>query len=104
MFKIASCPLNRAVRDDRQQKKAGCPTSGQGSFGSPKRREHDSRDHREIGNSHATQINTWKKAVFAMIPEAFARNSKRQEDDRQALIDELYKADRPTDDRQPRFI
>lgn len=40
---------------------------------------------------HATQINTWKKAVLAMMPEAFSSQKKRQEHDQQALIDELYK-------------
>ncbi len=40
---------------------------------------------------HATQINTWKKAVLAMMPEAFSSKKKRQEHDQQALIDELYK-------------
>jgi len=40
---------------------------------------------------HATQINNWKKAVLAVLPEAFSNKRKRQENDRQALIDELYK-------------
>ena len=40
---------------------------------------------------HATQINHWKKAVLAILPEAFSSKRKRQEDDQQALIDELYK-------------
>ncbi len=40
---------------------------------------------------HATQINTWKKAVLAVLPEAFSTKRKRQENDQQALIDELYK-------------
>jgi len=40
---------------------------------------------------HATQINTWKKAVLAIIPEAFSSKRKRQETDQQALVDELYK-------------
>ena len=40
---------------------------------------------------HATQINQWKKAVLAVMPEAFSRQRKRQEDDQQALIDELYR-------------
>lgn len=40
---------------------------------------------------HSTQINNWKKAVLEIIPEAFSNNRKRQEDDQQALIDELYK-------------
>ena len=40
---------------------------------------------------HATHINQWKKAVLAVMPEAFSRQRKRQEDDQQALIDELYR-------------
>ena len=40
---------------------------------------------------HATQINQWKKAVLAILPEAFSTRRKRQEEDQQALIDELYK-------------
>jgi transposase len=40
---------------------------------------------------HATQINNWKKAVIAVLPEAFSNMRKRQADDQQALIDELYK-------------
>ena len=40
---------------------------------------------------HATQINTWKKAVLEVLPEAFSNKRKRQENDQQALIDELYK-------------
>jgi transposase len=40
---------------------------------------------------HATQINQWKKAALAIIPEAFTGKRKRADDDQQALIDELYK-------------
>jgi len=40
---------------------------------------------------HATQINNWKKAVLAVLPEAFSTKRKLQESDQQALIDELYK-------------
>jgi transposase-like protein len=40
---------------------------------------------------HSTQINNWKKAAIEAIPEAFSSHRKRQEDDQQALIDELYK-------------
>ena len=40
---------------------------------------------------HSTQINHWKKAALAILPEAFSSNRKRQEDHQQALIDELYK-------------
>ncbi len=40
---------------------------------------------------HATQINQWKKAALATIPEAFSSKRKRADDDQQALIDELYK-------------
>ena len=40
---------------------------------------------------HATQINHWKKAVLAIIPEAFSSKRKRQADDQHALVDELYK-------------
>jgi len=40
---------------------------------------------------HATQINQWKKAALAILPEAFSSKRKRQDMDQQALIDELYK-------------
>jgi len=40
---------------------------------------------------HATQINNWKKAVLEVIPEAFSTKRKQQENDQQALVDELYK-------------
>jgi len=40
---------------------------------------------------HATQINNWKKAVLDVLPEAFSNKRKRQEDDQQSLIDELYR-------------
>ncbi len=40
---------------------------------------------------HATQINNWKKAVLEVIPEAFSTKRKRQTDDQNALIEELYK-------------
>ena len=40
---------------------------------------------------HAAQINNWKKAALKVIPEAFSSKSKRQENDHQAMIDELYK-------------
>jgi transposase len=40
---------------------------------------------------HATQINNWKKAVLEVIPEAFSNKRKQQDNDWQALIDELYK-------------
>jgi transposase-like protein len=40
---------------------------------------------------HSTQINNWKQAAIEAIPEAFSSHRKRQEDDQQALIDELYK-------------
>ncbi len=40
---------------------------------------------------HSTQINNWKKAAIEIIPEAFSGSRKRQEDDQEALIDELYK-------------
>ena len=39
----------------------------------------------------STQINHWKKAALNTLPEAFSSHRKRQEDDQQALIDELYK-------------
>ena len=39
---------------------------------------------------HATPINRWKKAALEVIPEAFSGKRKRQEDDQQALMDELY--------------
>ena len=40
---------------------------------------------------HATQINNWKKSVLKVIPEAFSNKRKQQDNDQQALIDELYK-------------
>lgn len=40
---------------------------------------------------HASQINTWKKSVLEVIPEAFSNVRKRSEADQQELIDELYK-------------
>lgn len=40
---------------------------------------------------HATQINKWKKAVIEILPEAFSNKRQRQENDQQALVDELYK-------------
>jgi len=40
---------------------------------------------------HATQINNRKKAVLAVIPEAFSTKRKQQENDQQTLVDELYK-------------
>ena len=40
---------------------------------------------------HATQINTWKKQALEAIAEAFSSKRKRQEDDQEALVDELYR-------------
>ncbi len=40
---------------------------------------------------HATQVNTWKKQALESIPEAFSAKRKKQEDDQQELIGELYK-------------
>jgi len=40
---------------------------------------------------HSSQINTWKKRVLEVIPEAFSSAKQRSENDQQALIDELYK-------------
>jgi len=40
---------------------------------------------------HASQINTWKKQALEAIPEAFSSKRKRQEDDQEALVDELYR-------------
>lgn len=40
---------------------------------------------------HATQINNWKKAVLEVIPEAFSTKRKQQDNDQQALVDDLYK-------------
>lgn len=40
---------------------------------------------------HSTQINNWKKAALAIIPEAFSNHRQSQDKDQQALIDELYK-------------
>lgn len=40
---------------------------------------------------HGTQINTWKKQVLEIMPEAFSSKRKRSEEKRQNLVDELYK-------------
>jgi len=40
---------------------------------------------------HATQVNTWKKQALEIIPEAFSAKRKKQENDQQELISELYK-------------
>jgi len=40
---------------------------------------------------HATQINTWKKQALEAIAEVFSSKRKRQEDDQEALVDELYR-------------
>ncbi len=40
---------------------------------------------------HATQITSWKKGALEAIPEAFSNKRKRQDNDQQALLDELYK-------------
>ena len=40
---------------------------------------------------HATQVNTWKKQALESIPEAFSGKRKKQENDQQELIGELYK-------------
>jgi transposase-like protein len=40
---------------------------------------------------HATQVNTWKKQALESIPEAFSAKRKKQENDQQELIGELYK-------------
>jgi len=40
---------------------------------------------------HATQVNTWKKQALESIPEAFSVKRKKQENDQQELIGELYK-------------
>ena len=40
---------------------------------------------------HATQVNAWKKQVLESIPEAFSAKRKKQDNDHQELIGELYK-------------
>ena len=40
---------------------------------------------------HATQINTWKKKVLTVIPEAFSTKKKQKEMNQDLLVDELYK-------------
>lgn len=40
---------------------------------------------------HATQIHPWKKQALTAIPEAFSSRAARQEQDRQAEIDELHR-------------
>ena len=58
---------------------------------STKRREDNSGELTTKYSIHATQINNWKKAVLDVLPEAFSNKRKRQEDDQQNLIDELYR-------------
>lgn len=40
---------------------------------------------------HATQINNWKKQALAAIPAAFKGRHEREQQDRQAEIDELHR-------------
>ena len=40
---------------------------------------------------HITQINNWKKQVMDIIPEAFSGKRKKQANDQQGLVDELYR-------------
>jgi len=40
---------------------------------------------------HTTQVNTWKKQALEQIPNAFSRKRKKQKEDQQKLIDELYR-------------
>jgi transposase-like protein len=40
---------------------------------------------------HTTQVNNWKKQALEQIPNAFSRKRKRQQEDQQKLIDELYR-------------
>ena len=40
---------------------------------------------------HISQINNWKKQAIEQIPNAFSRKRKRQKEDQQKLVDELYR-------------
>lgn len=40
---------------------------------------------------HATQINNWKKQALTAIPAAFKGKHEREQQDRQAEIDELHR-------------
>jgi len=40
---------------------------------------------------HTTQVNTWKKQALEQIPNAFSRKRKKQKEDQQKLVDELYR-------------
>ena len=40
---------------------------------------------------HTTQINNWKKQALEQIPHAFSKKRKKQKEDQQKLIDELYR-------------
>lgn len=40
---------------------------------------------------HPTQINNWKKQALEQIPNAFSRKRKKQIENQQKLVDELYR-------------
>ena len=40
---------------------------------------------------HATQIHNWKKQALAAIPAAFSTRQENQQQDQQAIIDELHR-------------
>ena len=40
---------------------------------------------------HATQVNTWKKQALAAIPDAFISKRRKEQNNRQAEIDELHR-------------
>ena len=40
---------------------------------------------------HSTQINNWKKQALEQIPNAFSKKRKKQKEDQQKLVDELYR-------------
>jgi len=40
---------------------------------------------------HVSQINNWKKQALEQLPNAFSRKRKRQKEDQQKLVDELYR-------------
>ena len=40
---------------------------------------------------HPTQINNWKKQALEQIPNAFSRKRKKQKENQQKLVDELYR-------------
>ena len=40
---------------------------------------------------HSTQIHNWKKQALSIIPQAFSRQTAREQQDHQSQIDELHR-------------